>query len=83
MSILKTKKSFLITFLAFIISVNSKNLDNAFDLTIEESDQEFGKIETDDLIDLSSIQTEDWKGAPKFLNFCQKNQINETKQIHR
>ena len=71
------------TFLAVFSFAKGEALDNAFDLTIEEGDQEFGKIEAEDILDLDSLQTEDWKGAQKFLNFCQKNDIQEHNKIHR
>ena len=77
------KTNIIFTFLLLITYIKTEALDNAFNLEIEEGDQDFGNIEKEDIIDLNSLQTEDWKGAPKFFTFCTKNKIQENQTIHR
>ena len=77
------ERSFVITFFILMTVVYSETLDNAFDLEITEGNEEFGKLNTEEIMDLNDLQTEDWKDAPKFLNFCSKNNIREANQIHR
>ena len=62
---------------------NSDTLDNAFELEIEETTVEFEGKEEETLEDLTALETEDWKEAPKFLKACADFGIEKGSPVHR
>ena len=61
----------------------SDTLDNAFDLEVEETTVEFEAKEEQALEDLTALETEDWKEAPKFFKACAEFGIQKGSPVHR